>query len=216
MNPIINSFEANELSFLYPKSEKYVIKDFSFSINKGVNILLIGDNGSGKSTLGKILCGLLELREGSCLINGTNLNKLSAPKRIQLGYYISQITQLQFVKNSLRGEIKLVENIINKISDKSIYSNFGIPSDLLFNPFELSVNEAWRFLLYLSTIIDPVLLFIDEIPSGVNKNNLDTLQYLMHVRKMQGKFTFLCYQRNIHLQFDSVFELVDSHVIITS
>ncbi|MBR0093876.1 MAG: ATP-binding cassette domain-containing protein, partial [Synergistaceae bacterium] len=52
------------------------MKDVSFFVRKGERIAILGHNGSGKSTLVKILGGLVEPDEGSCLVEGVDMQDM--------------------------------------------------------------------------------------------------------------------------------------------
>jgi len=54
--------DIQNISFSYTESP--VIKNISFSIEKGQNIAIIGESGCGKSTLLKLIYGLYDLNEG--------------------------------------------------------------------------------------------------------------------------------------------------------
>lgn len=54
--------DIQNISFSY--TEKPVINNVSFTINKGQNIAIIGESGCGKSTLLKLIYGLYDLNEG--------------------------------------------------------------------------------------------------------------------------------------------------------
>ena len=45
-----------------------VLKEFSFTLNEGEKVAIVGDNGCGKSTLLKIIAGIENYREGSITI----------------------------------------------------------------------------------------------------------------------------------------------------
>lgn len=72
----INNIEFKHVSFIYPGTQKYVLKDISFKLTKDNIYALVGENGSGKTTLIKILCGLYKTYEGDILIDGTELRKI--------------------------------------------------------------------------------------------------------------------------------------------
>lgn len=55
--------KVNNISFNYPK-KKTVLTNFSFSLNPGEHLCVMGESGSGKSTLLKAIYGLLDLNEG--------------------------------------------------------------------------------------------------------------------------------------------------------
>ncbi len=71
------SIKFKNVSFKYPSSDSYALKDVSFSIKPGEKLALVGVNGSGKSTIVKLLSGFFVPEEGEILINNINLNQLS-------------------------------------------------------------------------------------------------------------------------------------------
>lgn len=69
----IEEIEFRNVSFKYPKTDKYILKGVSFKINKGERISIVGLNGAGKTTLIKLLCRLYKIEEGKILINGIDI-----------------------------------------------------------------------------------------------------------------------------------------------
>ena len=80
MKPI----EVKHLKFSYDQ-ETDVVRDVSFSVERGSYTTIIGHNGSGKSTIAKLLIGLLEKEEGEILIDGAplTLENLAAIRGLQ-------------------------------------------------------------------------------------------------------------------------------------
>ncbi len=58
------------VSFRYPNSDRWTLKNINFTIRKGDRISIVGRNGAGKSTVVKLLCGLYEPDEGRILFDG--------------------------------------------------------------------------------------------------------------------------------------------------
>ncbi len=63
----------------------HAVKGISFQVSQGEITALIGANGAGKSTTIKTICGLLHPREGSIMLDGAPIHKLSADKVVGLG-----------------------------------------------------------------------------------------------------------------------------------
>lgn len=50
--------------FKYPSTDKYILKDLNFKINKGEKLAIVGTNGAGKSTIVKLICGFFKPDKG--------------------------------------------------------------------------------------------------------------------------------------------------------
>ena len=70
----ISKIEIVDMSFKYCNSDKNIFSNKSFLFEKNNIYIISGENGSGKSTLIKILLNLLDISEGSILINGENID----------------------------------------------------------------------------------------------------------------------------------------------
>lgn len=70
---IQSGFTFERVSFKYPGSERWAIRDLSFHLDAGEKLALVGENGAGKTTLVKLLARLYEPTEGRILIDGVDL-----------------------------------------------------------------------------------------------------------------------------------------------
>ena len=69
-----NQMSVNNLWFKHETTDKYILKNISFKINKGDSIGIIGKTGSGKSTLVDIIMFLLKPSKGNVTIDGKVMN----------------------------------------------------------------------------------------------------------------------------------------------
>lgn len=67
------TLEFKNVSFKYPDSEEYVLKDISFKVGKGETLAFIGATGCGKSTLINLIPRFYDVTEGEVLVNGVNV-----------------------------------------------------------------------------------------------------------------------------------------------
>lgn len=66
----------DNISFKYPNTERYILKDFSLKIRPGEKIAIVGVNGAGKTTLTKLLLRFYQTTDGSIFINEDNIDDL--------------------------------------------------------------------------------------------------------------------------------------------
>lgn len=66
-------FVFENVSFKYPNSEQWAIRNLSFELKPGEKLALVGENGAGKTTLVKLLARLYEPTEGRILIDGVDI-----------------------------------------------------------------------------------------------------------------------------------------------
>lgn len=71
-------YEIQDLSFSYGKKGSLVFEHLNLQLEKGELLTLLGHNGCGKSTLFSCMLGLLRPISGRILLEGSDLNRLSA------------------------------------------------------------------------------------------------------------------------------------------
>jgi len=67
--------EFRNVSFIYPKSDEYVLKNISIKFKTGERHAIVGENGSGKTTFVKLLCRLYDPTEGDILLNDIDIKE---------------------------------------------------------------------------------------------------------------------------------------------
>lgn len=72
------------VSFKYPGSDKYILKDINMTFNIGEKLALVGLNGAGKTTLIKLLLRLYEPTEGEIRLNGIDIGKYDYDEYVQI------------------------------------------------------------------------------------------------------------------------------------
>ncbi len=65
--------EFKNVSFKYPDAQEYVVRDVSFTANKGETIAFIGSTGSGKSTIINLIPRFYDATDGQVLIDGVDV-----------------------------------------------------------------------------------------------------------------------------------------------
>jgi ATP-binding cassette subfamily B protein len=78
----IHSIEFEHVSFRYPLTERDVLSDVSFRIERSQALALVGENGAGKTTVVKLLTRLFEPTGGRILLNGIDASRFS-PRSVQ-------------------------------------------------------------------------------------------------------------------------------------
>lgn len=73
----VDEIVFDHVSFSYPGTHRYALKDVSFSLNKKEKIVFVGMNGSGKSTVIKLLLRMYEPDSGHVRINGRDIKEYS-------------------------------------------------------------------------------------------------------------------------------------------
>lgn len=70
-----HTVEFKNVSFAYPGTERYVIKNVNLKFRPGETVVLVGLNGAGKTTLIKLLTRLYDPTEGVILLDGKDIRE---------------------------------------------------------------------------------------------------------------------------------------------
>ncbi|MCK9161860.1 MAG: type I secretion system permease/ATPase [Arcobacter butzleri] len=106
------NIEFRNVTFKYPDSDAYALKNVSFTINEGEKVSIIGRIGSGKSTIAKLILKLYEPQSGSILIDGIDISQIDpADLRQKIGYVPQDIHLFKgTIKNNILGSYKFVDD----------------------------------------------------------------------------------------------------------
>lgn len=76
--------EFRNVSFRYPRTNSYVLKNVNMKFRIGDKLAIVGENGSGKTTFIKLLCRLYDPTEGMILLNGIDITRYRYDEYLQL------------------------------------------------------------------------------------------------------------------------------------
>ncbi len=80
----VETIEFRHVSFHYPGQDTWVLRDVSFTLERGKTYGFVGLNGAGKTTIIKLLTGLYRDHGGTILVNGRDINTLCEEARREL------------------------------------------------------------------------------------------------------------------------------------
>lgn len=104
-------FTFENVSFRYPESERYALKNLNLTLEAGERLAVVGLNGAGKSTFIKLLCGLYTPTEGRILLNGVDIRRYDKREYYELFAPVFQNVELF--------AFPMDENVSMKMEDKT-------------------------------------------------------------------------------------------------
>jgi cell division transport system ATP-binding protein len=159
------------------QQDHLVLKDVSFSVDKGEFVYMVGTVGSGKTTLIKTLSAQIPLLEGHAVVAGFDLMKLKSKdipylrRRIGIVFQDFQLLTDRSVYHNLEFVLKSTgwknkEEIEKRIGE--VLEKVGLSLKGYKMPHQLSGGEQQRVVIGRALLNDPELILADE-PTG----NLD-------------------------------------------
>jgi len=185
-----------------------IIKNISFSLNKGEFLSVLGRNGSGKSTMIKAIQGLLRDRSGKILIDGKEMSSHKPRELAQKMAYVPQMFEVSF--EFTVEEIILMGRYVHQgkftsitTADKSIIEEIMDLTETtrLKNKIiaHLSGGERQRVFIARALAQDTPLLFLDEPSAHLDINyQVEIYQILKRLQEEKNK-TILAAEHNINL-----------------
>lgn len=171
------------VSFCYPGTDTFVLRDVSFTIKPGERVALIGVNGAGKTTLTKLLARYYDPTSGRILINNIDLRELS---RDEWYTYLTILSQDYATYESFRtadmialGNTEHATNIdhVKKAASMSEATSFieswekgydQVIGKQFDNGIDPSKGQNQRLALARALYRNPKILVLDEPTSSVD------------------------------------------------
>jgi ATP-binding cassette subfamily B protein len=181
-SPIRQGFTFENVSFKYPETERWAIRNVSFHLEKDEKLALVGENGAGKTTLVKLLSRLYEPTEGRILLDGIDLKEYDLNDlRQNIGVIFQDYVQFQMSasdniaigKIENKGNRLLIEaaaskSLANTVIDKLPKKYDQFLGKRFHDGVELSGGEWQKIALARAYMRDAQLLILDEPTSALD------------------------------------------------
>lgn len=110
--------EFSHVSFKYPRSENYILRDVNLVIRPGEHLSIVGLNGAGKTTFIKLLCRLYDVTDGEIRIDGINIKEYTEEEYRKLFAVVFQ--DYRIFAFSLRDNIALAGEAEDEKIDETL------------------------------------------------------------------------------------------------
>lgn len=181
-NSIQKRIEFKNVSFKYPNSPKYALKNISFILNKGEKLAFVGENGSGKTTVIKLLLRFYEPAEGQILLDDVDIRHFEKSSYQKLFGAIFQ----DFVRYYLTAKLniavgnieekdnmeKIDESAVRSLADeviKGLSQGYDQPLGKRFrNGTELSGGQWQKIAIARAYMSEAPIIILDEPTSSLD------------------------------------------------
>lgn len=202
--------------------ENWAVKDVDFLADKGEMIAILGRNGSGKSTFARHLNGLLVPHEGTVIIGGQDLSKVSVLSSIrrQVGM-VFQNPDNQIVGNTLAEDVGFgLENL--GMSSADIWDKIdemleltGLAAYKYSNTSRISGGQKQRLAIASAMAMTPECIVLDEATSMLDPQGARDMLELVQKLHREKNITVIMVTHKISeaLMADRVYILDNSKIV---
>jgi ATP-binding cassette, subfamily B, bacterial MsbA len=171
------SLVFDEVSLIYPGTEKPAVDRISLSIPHGERVAIVGPNGSGKTTLLGLVPRLLEPTSGRVLIDGVDIATVNVRSlREQIGVVTQETVMFQgtIAENIAFGVASASREQIIRAAEQAHADHFirqipgGYDADILEQGASLSGGQRQRIAIARAILRDPAILILDEATSQID------------------------------------------------
>ncbi len=174
--PISQGIVFEGVGFRYPDTERWVVRDLSFTLKAGETLALVGENGAGKTTIVKLLTRLYDPDEGRIRIDGIDLRHIDLDDlRAHIGVIFQDFIRYSFTAGENIGVGRIEAGIdrqrIEKAAEQSLAADviaklplgYEQPLGKLFaNGRDLSGGEWQKVAIARAYMRQAELLILDE------------------------------------------------------
>ena len=206
-----------EVTFRYKETNKTVLEQVNFSVQRGEKIALMGANGAGKSTLMKLLSGLLQPSSGKIFLEGKEVTKQAKAIRRQVGI-LFQNADLQLFTPTVWEEIAFGlrnrgmkgEELEQKVDE--VLQQFGLKELAQHPPHLLSGGQKKWVTIAAVDALSPSVILLDEPNMGLDGWARQELQKILERWSQEGKTLIIsCHNADFAQSWSDRVLLIEQH-----
>jgi lipoprotein-releasing system ATP-binding protein len=211
-------------SYPTPQGPLPILRDVSFSLDRGGAAAIMGPSGSGKSTLLYIIGALEQPSSGRVTLDGENPHGLDERR---LAGFRSRRVGFVFQDHALLPQLSVVENVLAPTlvwRDRSAHEyaaraaslleEVGLSARLDHRPAELSGGEKQRVAIARALVRQPALLLCDEPTGNLDQRNADAVAALLldlH-RRQRTILVVVTHSADLASRFGTRFTIADGRL----
>lgn len=178
LNNIKGKIEFKNVSFKYPGSNNYALKNINFTVEPDKSLAIVGRTGSGKTTIVNLLLRLFDIEEGEICIDDIPIKKITLKSlRENIGYvpqdnFLFSTTIEENIGFAFEGNLDK-EKVIKAAKLAEIYDNImsfpdGFDTVLGERGVTISGGQKQRTSIARALIKNPSILILDDSLSSVD------------------------------------------------
>ena len=187
--------------------ELQVLKNISFKVYKGEFLAIMGSSGSGKSTMMNILACLDSQYEGTYILDGIDIsklteNQLSEIRNKKIGFIFQSFNLLPRLSALENVELPLVYSSVPKAERHKraveLLEMVGLKDRMHHKPNELSGGQRQRVAIARALVNDPSIILADE-PTGNldSKSEEEIIEILQELNRTGKTIVIVTHEPNI-------------------
>jgi len=170
-----------------------ILKDISFSIDKGETGVMLGASGSGKTTILRIILGLYRPDSGRVFVYGEDITRLDDAEL----YKVREKMGMVFQGGALFDSLTVGENVGYRLKEKGMDAEdveacvrnslrfVGLEDSIDQMPAELSGGMKKRVAIARGIASSPKILLYDEPTAGLDPLNAHNITMLINKLKVE-------------------------------
>ncbi|MDS0527629.1 ABC transporter ATP-binding protein/permease [Clostridium sp. SHJSY1] len=167
--------EFKNVWFSYDDKD-WILKDISFTLDKGQTAAFVGETGAGKTTIISLISGFYRVQKGEILIDGVNINTI---KKRDLRKNISVVLQDVFLfSGTIEKNITLNDNIEKEVIEKALEISHakevikgfskGIEEPVMERGSTFSAGQRQLISFARAIAHNPAIFVLDEATSNID------------------------------------------------
>jgi len=214
-------FKVRNLKKVY--NDKIVIDVDNLNFQEGKIYAIVGPNGSGKTTLLNILNLLEKPDEGQIFFYDQEITNKSNSDTLEIRRRMTLVNQDPFLFHSTVYDniayglkIRSIPSKVQKSRIRSALNIVGLSGFKDRKANQLSGGEAQRVVIARALVIEPEVLFLDELTANIDQKHIDVVERIIKKIKKEIKTTVIFTTHDLSQAYrlaDEVISLLDGKII---
>ena len=207
---VILTVENLEKTYVSQSETLTVLKNLSFSVNKGSKTVIVGESGCGKSTLLNIIGSIDKATSGKITAGPWDVTNLSED---ECSKYRASFIGLVFQFHYLLKDFTALENVY--MSAYMLLADVGLKDRMNHLPSELSGGERQRVAVARALINSPSLILADEPTGNLDPENAVLISNLLFemADKYEKTLILVTHDEKIAEKGSEIYKIIQGNLV---